>query len=112
MDVCWPIACGFWRALWLVGKAILKTAKQKVWSEFEDFTQTAKGLSRKIGETLRSKKEAAQAAGRQQYEKLLAMTEKTIDWAVQTQKQLQKQSERSAKRLVETLNHFIPLADR
>jgi IS5 family transposase len=92
------------------GQTILKTVRKKVLDEFEDFTQTAKGLSRKIGETLRSKKKEAQAAGRQQYEKLLAMTGQTIDWAVQTQKQLQKQSQRSAKRLAETLNHFIPLA--
>ena len=92
------------------GQTILKAAQQKVQEEFEDFTQTAKGLARKIGETLRSKKEAAQVAGRQQYEKLLGMTKQTIDWAVQTQKQLQKQSRARAKRLAETLNTFIPLA--
>ena len=94
------------------GQTILKAAKQKVLSEFEDFTQTAKGLARKIGETLRSKKEAAQQAGRQQYERLLGMTEQTIDWAVQTQRQLQKQSQQKAKRLAETLNTFIPRARR
>jgi IS5 family transposase len=93
-------------------QTILKAAKQKVLGEFEDFTQTAKGLSHKIGETLRSKKKEAQAAGRQQYEKLLAMTEQTIDWAVQAQRQLQKQSQQKAKRLVETLKHFIPLAQQ
>jgi IS5 family transposase len=92
------------------GKAILKDTKQKVLDEFEDFTQTAKWLSRKIGETLRSKKEEAQTAGRQQYEKLLAMTGQTMVWAVQTQKQLQKQSQQKAKRLVETFNSFIPRA--
>jgi len=92
------------------GHTILKAAKQKVLSEFEDFTQTAKGLAHKIGETLRSKKEAAQTAGRQQYEKLLAMTGQTIEWAVQTQKQLQKQSQQKAKQLAETLNTFIPRA--
>jgi len=92
------------------GQTILKTVGKKVLNEIEDFTQTAKGLSRKIGETLRNKKKEAQAAGRQQYEKLMEMAEQTIDWAVQTQRQLQKQSEHSAKRLVKTLNHFIPLA--
>lgn len=92
------------------GQTILKTIGKRVLDEVEDFTQAAKGLSRKIGETLRSKKKEAREAGRQQYKKLMEMTEKTIDWAVQTQKQLQKQSERSAKRLVKTLNHFIPLA--
>jgi len=90
------------------GQTILKVAKQKVLEKFEDFTQTAKGLARKIGETLRSKKETAQVAGRQPYEQLLAMTSQTIGWAVQTQKQLQKQSQPKAKRLAETLNTFIP----
>ena len=94
------------------GQTILKAVKQKVLDEFEDLTQTAKGLSRRIGETLRSKKEAALAAGRQQYEKLLAMTEQSIEWAVQTKMQLQKQSQQSAKRLAETLTHFIPLAQQ
>ena len=53
------------------GRTWLKTAKQKVQGEFEDFTQTAKGLARKIGETLRSKQEAALTAGRRQYEEVL-----------------------------------------
>ena len=92
------------------GQSILNAAQQKVQEEFEDFTQTAKGLARQIGETLRSQKEAAQAAGRQQYEKLLAITCQTIDWAVQTQQQLQKQSQQKAKQLAETLNTFIPRA--
>jgi IS5 family transposase len=77
-------------------QTILKAARKKILDELEDFTQTAKGLSRKIGETLRSKKKEAQIAGRQQYEKLLDMTGQTIDWAVETQKQLQKQSQRRA----------------
>ena len=94
------------------GRTLLKTAKQKVQEEFEDFTQSAKGLARQIGETLRSKKEAAQTAGRQQYEKLLAMTEQTIDWAVQTQKQLQQQTQQTAKQLAELLTTFIPRAQQ
>ena len=92
------------------GQSLLKACKQKFLEKFEDFTQSAKGLSRQIGETLRSKKEAAQTAGRHQYEQLLAMTAQTIGWAVQTQKQLQKQSQCSAKRLAEALTNFIPLA--
>jgi len=88
----------------------LQAAGQKVQEEFEDFTQAAKGISRKIGETLRSQKEAARSAGRQQYQELLAMTEQTIDWAVQTQKQLHKQSQSQAKCLAQTLSTFVPRA--
>jgi IS5 family transposase len=94
------------------GRTILQAAGQKVQERFEDFTQRAKGIAHKIGETLRTKQEAARAAGRQQYQELLGMTEQTIAWAVATQKQLQKQSEQSAKHLAETLTNFIPLARR
>lgn len=94
------------------GRTLLKAAKRKVQEEFEDFTQRAKGLSHKIGETLRSQKEAARSAGRRHYEQLLAMTEQTIDWAVATQKQLQQQTQRSAKRLAEILTTFIPRAQQ
>lgn len=92
------------------GQTILKACKEKVGKGFEDFTQRAKGISRKIGETLRTRKEAARSVGRQQYEELLAMTEQTTDWATQAQKQLKKQSRQSAKHLAETLATFIPRA--
>jgi len=92
------------------GQALLHATGQKVRAGFEDLTQKAKRLSHQIGETLRSKKSAAQAAGRQHYEELLAMTEQTIAWAGQAEKQLCKQSQERAKRLAETLTHFMPLA--
>jgi IS5 family transposase len=90
------------------GRAILQAAGKKVEKSFEDFTQTAKRISRQIGETLRTQKEAARLAGRQQYQELIAITEQTIEWAVQTQKQLQKQSQSRAKRLAQTLQTFVP----
>ena len=92
------------------GRAILQAAGKKVEKSFEDFTQTAKRISRQIGETLRTQKEAARLAGRQQYQELIAITEQTIEWAVQTQKQLQKQSQPRAKCLAQTLETFVPRA--
>jgi len=92
------------------GRAILQAAGKKVEKSFEDFTQTAKRISRQIGETLRTQKEAARLAGRQQYQELMTITEQTIEWAVQTQKQLQKQSQPRAKRLAQTLETFVPRA--
>src|SRR6266508_2109996 len=56
------------------GQAILHSVGQKVQAEFEDCTQQAKRLAHQIGETLRSKKEAAQIVGRQHYQELLALT--------------------------------------
>lgn len=91
------------------GQAILSTAGEKVQAGFEDCTQQAKRLAHQIGETLRSKKEAAQNAGKQAYQELLAMTEQTLARAEQTKQQLSKQSPPSAKPLVERLAHFMPL---
>jgi IS5 family transposase len=92
------------------GRTLLQAAGQNIQAGFEDCTQKAKRLAHRIGETLRSKKEAARTMGRQHYQNLLALTEQTIDWAVQTEKQLRKRSQQSAKHLAETLAHFIPLA--
>ena len=92
------------------GQAILHSVGQKVQAGFEDCTQQAKRLAHQIGESLRSKKQAAQTAGRQYYEELLTLTQQTIDWAVQTEKQLAEQTQRKAKRLAATLTHFVPLA--
>lgn len=86
----------------------LKVAGQRGKDKFEDFTQTAKQLSRQISETLRTKNAAARAAGRQQYQELLDMTRKTVTWARQTTQQLKKRSERQAKRLSHILETFIP----
>jgi len=94
------------------GQAVLRTAGQTIQSGFEDGTQQAKQLARQIGETLRSKKEVAQNAGKQAYQELLQLTEQTITWAEQTQKQLKKRSEQRAKRLADTLAHFVPVAQR
>src|SRR5271157_3251816 len=90
----------------------LKTAGQKVKAPFEDFTQEAKQLPRQIGETLRTKTDAARTSDRQQYRELLDMTQKTVGAARQTQKQLKKRLEQKAKRLAETLEIFIPRAEQ
>ena len=94
------------------GQAILHSVGKKVQAGFEDCTQQAKQLAHQIGERLRSKRQAAQTAGRQYYEELLAMTERTVSWADQIKQRLGKQAHQSAKRLVETLTHFIPLAQQ
>lgn len=91
------------------GRSLLHSVGQKVQAGFEDCTQPAKRLAHQIGETLGSKKETAQIAGRQHYEKLLILTEQTITWAVQVEKQLCEQAQRKAKRLAATLSHFVPL---
>ena len=96
----------------LRGRAVLRSAGQKIQSGFEDGTQQAKRLAHQIGETLRSKKEAAQSAGKQAYRELLRLTEQTLSCANQTHQQLKKRSEPPAKCLAETLAHFVPLAQQ
>lgn len=85
---------------------------QKVQEPFEDFTQAAKQRARQIGEILRKKTEAAKSVGRQHYQELLAMTQKTIASARRIQKQLQKLPEKKAKRLAQTLETFLPRAEQ
>jgi transposase, IS5 family len=82
--------------------------KQTIQEPFEDFTQTAKQLARQIGETLHKKTDAARLAGRQQYQELLDMTRKTMEWAGTTKKQLLKCREAKAQRLAQTLETFVP----
>lgn len=93
-------------------RTVLRQTQNKVQEEFEDFTQAAKQLSRQIGETLRTKTDAARAAGRQQYQELLEMTRKTVTWARRSAKQLKKRSERWAQRLAKTLETFVPRAEQ
>lgn len=82
--------------------------KQTIQQPFEDFTQTAKQLARQIGETLRKKTDAAKSTGRQQYQELLEMTRKTVEWAGEIKKQLHQQPDQKAKRLEQTLETFLP----
>jgi transposase, IS5 family len=86
-------------------RALVKQAAQE---PFEDLTQAAKQLARQIGETLRKKTDAARTAGRQQYQELLEMTRKTVEWARHTQKQLQKHRDQKVKRLNQVLETFLP----
>lgn len=74
---------------------------------FEDLTQATKQLARQIGETLRKKTEAAKTAGRQQYQELLEVTQKTVTWAHQSKKHLQSRCEAKAQRLAQTLETFL-----
>src|SRR6266508_5129615 len=86
--------------------------KQVVQEPFEDLTQAAKALSRQIGETLRKKTDAAKSAGRQQYQELLEMTRKTVEWARHTKKQLHKHREQKARRLAQSLETFLPCTEQ
>jgi len=94
------------------GRNLLEAAGQEVKTGFSDLSQQAKQLSRQIGETLRGKKEAAQVLGRQQYERLLEISTQTVTWAHQTMQQLRPQIQRKAKRLAETIDHFVPLVEQ
>jgi len=93
-------------------QVFLKQAKQKVEKQFEDFTQSAKALSRQIGETLRKKTETAKSAGRQQYQDLLELTRKTVEWASETKKRLQRYHEAKAIRLTQILETFLPRTEQ
>jgi IS5 family transposase len=98
-------------AVRVLGRTVVRARellKQNVQEPFEDFTQKAKQLARQIGETLHKKTDAAKTAGRQQYQELLEMTRKTVEWASTTKTRLQRCREAKAKRLVQILDTFLP----
>jgi transposase, IS5 family len=86
--------------------------KRTIQEPFKDFTQAAKQLARQIGETLRQKSDVAQMAGRQQYQELLELTRKTVEWAGITKKQLLKYRAAKARRLAQTLETFLPRTEQ
>ena len=93
-------------------KTVLRTGRQKICKQFQDFTQTARQIARQIGETLSQRTEAAREAGKQKYQELLEMTEKTVEWAVQTEAQLSGQAQPQAKQLRDTLATFMTRAQQ
>lgn len=95
-----------------IGKArkVLQTVQANATETLEDYTKAARRVARKIGETLRKRTDEAKEAGKQQYQALLGMTEKTIQQAEQTSVQLERQVGQAAQRLQHTLATFIPLA--
>jgi len=96
----------------LRAKTVLQAGRQKAVQQFQDFTQAARQTARQIGETLAQRSEAAREVGKQKYQELLDMTQKTVDWAVQTLGHLCGQSHSISERLVNTLATFIPRAQQ
>jgi IS5 family transposase len=78
----------------------------------EDFIRSARRSARKIGEILRKRTDEAKEAGKEQYQALLDMTEKTIQQAARTCEQLGQETGKVAERLKRTLENFIPLAEK
>ena len=97
-----------------IGRArqVLQTAKDGVIDAVVDFTVAARRTARKIGEILCKRTDEAKEAGKQQYQELLDMTQKTIQQAAQTLAQLGQQAGKAAQRLKRTLATFIPLAEK
>ena len=97
-----------------IGRArkVLQTVKEGATDAVEDFTATSRRAARKIGEILRKRTDEAKEAGKQQYQELLDMTEKTIQQAAQTSEQLGQQIGKAAQRLKHTLATFIPVAEK
>ncbi len=89
-------------------KTVLKASQHKICKQFQDFTQAARKTARQIGETLSQRTEAARLAGQQKYQKLLEMTQNTVNWAAQTLEQLRRHSHSGSECLAHTLATFLP----
>lgn len=97
-----------------IGKTrqVMQVANDNLTDTVEDFTVAARRAAHKIGEILRKRTDEAKEAGKQQYQELLAMTEKTIQHAAQMSERLGQQTGKTAQRLKQTLATFIPLAEK
>lgn len=90
----------------------MQIVEQDVADGIEDFTAEARRTARKVGEILRRRTNEALEAGKQHYQELLDMTEKTIQQASMTLEQLGQEAQNKARRLKQILVTFIPLADK
>ena len=76
----------------------------------EDFAKAAKKTARNIGEAMRKRTEEGKEIGKQHYQELLEMTEKTTQQADQVLAYLETRTDKAARQLTESLKTFIPLA--
>ena len=90
----------------------MQMVEQDVADGIEDFTAEARRTTRKIGEILRKRTDEALEAGKQHYQELFNMTEKTIQQAAQTLEQLGQNAQNKTRRLKQTLANVIPLAEK
>jgi IS5 family transposase len=75
-------------------------------------TTIARDLSRKISETMRKRTEQAKEVGNHLYKQLVELTEQSIGEAGQSLAELQQYNCKTAKKLRETLENFVPLAEK
>jgi len=73
---------------------------------------TARDLSRKISDTLRKRTDQANEAGKHLYEQLVELTERVVGEARQSLGELQQYHCKTAKKLRDTLENFVPLAEK
>jgi IS5 family transposase len=73
---------------------------------------TARDLSRKISDTLRKRTDQAEEAGKHLYEELVELTKQVVGEARQSLGELQQYSCKTAKKMRDTLENFVPLAEK
>lgn len=75
-------------------------------------TRKARDLARSIGENARKRTDTAKAAGQRLYRQLVEHTGQVVSQARQALTHLRQVSGQTAKRLADTLENFIPLAEQ
>lgn len=78
----------------------------------EDIAKAAKKTARNIGEAMRKRTDEAKAIGKQYYQELLEMTEKTTQQAEQVLAHLETQTNQVARKMTQSLKNFIPLTQK
>lgn len=93
-------------------RAVVGRAASAVAGLFRDRTRGAKTLARAVGETARQRGEAAAAARRTIYGRLIAVARTSLRQAAAVRAHLVASLDRTSQRLVGQLDRFVPLVER
>ena len=93
-------------------KALVGDARAATAALFRDRARSAARLARRVLETARQRGEAAAAARRTVYRRLLAVARTTLRQAAAVRARLAATTGRSGQRLVRQLDRFAPLVER
>ena len=89
-------------------KAVVSQSAQLTATTFRDRSRSARNQARRIANGARQKSQTAKTTMKQAYQRLLGITQATVQQAQTLLTVLQTQSEQTAQKLAQTLTTFIP----
>lgn len=93
-------------------KAVLGQQRELTKETFRNRLRSARKLGRQISQQMSKRSEQAKAAGRQSYQDLIKIVQRTIKQATEVAQALKTEASCQAQALQETINTFIPRAQQ